>query len=84
MSPEDWAPLVARVLAGERAGDVAREVGVCGRQLNVRVVHRTRRARGPLSALTPEQRADYDVIRKAKFTQTEALRAIGRADLVPA
>lgn len=38
----------------------------------------------PLAALTPEERADYDLLKKrALYTRAEALRAIGRADLIP-
>jgi hypothetical protein len=36
-----------------------------------------------LSTLTVQQRADYDVLKvKGKMSRSEALRAIGRADLV--
>jgi transposase len=31
----------------------------------------------PLAALTPEQRADYDVLKRAKYSRAEALAAIG-------
>ncbi len=42
-------------------------------------------ARNPLAALTPEERADYDVLRrKGGLTRDEALRAIGRGDLIRA
>lgn len=36
----------------------------------------------PLVALTESERADYDVLKKAGYTRAEALRAIGRADLI--
>jgi hypothetical protein len=40
-------------------------------------------ARNPLAALTPQERADYNLVkRKMGYTRDEALTAIGRADLV--
>lgn len=36
----------------------------------------------PLAALTREKRADYDTLKRAGYTRPEALRAIGRADLL--
>lgn len=36
----------------------------------------------PLAALTPEQRADYDTLKRAHYTRNEALTAIGRSDLI--
>ena len=42
-------------------------------------------ARNPLAALTPAERADYDTLRrKGGYTRSDALRAIGRSDLVGA
>ena len=32
----------------------------------------------PLVALTPEERADYDILRKAGYTRAEAFAAMGR------
>lgn len=32
----------------------------------------------PLAALTPNERADYDVLRKAGYTRAEAFAAMGR------
>lgn len=98
----DWAPLIARVLAGERAADVAREVGVDGRSLNMRSNHarpefaaardaRIMRATRRLemyslrAAMSDGERADYDTWKRvARLPRNEALRAIGRADLVSA
>jgi hypothetical protein len=37
----------------------------------------------PLAALTAAQRADYDVlVKKGSFRRTEALRSVGRGDLI--
>lgn len=36
----------------------------------------------PLAALTAEERADYDLMKRNKFTRNEALTAIGRKDLI--
>ena len=41
-------------------------------------------ARNPLVLLTAAERADYDMLRKkGGSTRNDALRAIGRADLIP-
>lgn len=37
-----------------------------------------------LAKLTPAERADYNWIKRKRFTRTEALRLIGRLDLVRA
>lgn len=37
----------------------------------------------PLAALSPEERADYDVLKKAGYSRQYALLSIGRADLAP-
>jgi hypothetical protein len=38
---------------------------------------------GPLATLTPQQRADYNLlVTRGGLRRSEALRAIGRADLV--
>lgn len=39
-------------------------------------------AYNPLAALSPEERADYDLMKRNKFTRNEALTAIGRKDLI--
>lgn len=36
----------------------------------------------PLAALSSEERADYDLMKRNKFTRNEALTAIGRKDLI--
>ncbi|APX88671.1 hypothetical protein BV394_02095 [Brevirhabdus pacifica] len=36
----------------------------------------------PLAALTAEERADYDLMKRNKLTRNEALTAIGRKDLI--
>lgn len=41
-------------------------------------------AANPLAKLTPAERADYDLIKRKKFTRAEALRLVGRHDLVMA
>ena len=38
----------------------------------------------PLVLLTPRQRADYDILRRARYSRDDALRAIGRPDLIKA
>ena len=38
-SDSDWPALIARVHAGERAKDVAREAGVDGRRLRMKALH---------------------------------------------
>lgn len=35
----------------------------------------------PLAALTPDERADYDRLKRAKYTRKEAFCAVGRGDL---
>jgi hypothetical protein len=37
----------------------------------------------PLVLLTDAERADYDVLKKAGYSRSDALAAIGRADLSP-
>lgn len=39
-------------------------------------------ARNPLVLLTPQERTDYNTLKKAGHPRADALRAIGRADLV--
>ena len=114
----DWAALIARVHAGERAKDVAREHGLSGRVLWMKALHadpsfaaaHRERSRermkalnadpsfaaasrermkalhaepgfNPLVALSEQERADYDVLKKNGYTRAEAFRAIGRAEL---
>ena len=45
LAPEDWAPLVARVLAGEREKDVAAEAGVSSAQLRGKIMAARNRAK---------------------------------------
>ena len=36
----------------------------------------------PLVVLTPAERADYDVLKRAGYSRDDVFRAIGRADLI--
>ena len=38
----------------------------------------------PLVLLTPAERADYDVLKRAGYSRADALRAIGRLDILDA
>ena len=103
MTPDpDWLAMIARVHAGERAKDVAREFSVDGRVLSMRALHadpefaERRRERNrermkalnadpefnPLAALSAAERADYDTLKKAGHSRAEALRSVGRDDLI--
>ena len=96
----DWPALIARVHAGERARDVAREHGIDGRVLRMRAQHadpecaerHRERMRAlhadpefnPLASLSDAERADYDILKRNGYSRAEALGTIGRADLVTA
>ena len=93
----DWPALIARVHAGERARDVAREYGIDGRVLHMRALHadpefaeRNRERmralnadpdKNPLVRLTATERSDYDILKRNGYSRAEALTSIGRGDL---
>lgn len=80
-SASDWPALIARVRAGERAKDVAREAGVDGRRLRMKALNADPEF-NPLVLLTEAERADYDTLKQAGYTRDDAFFAIGRLDLV--
>ena len=93
----DWPALIARVHAGERARDVAREHGIDGRVLRMRALHadpefaeRSRERMRALNAdpefnqlasLSDAERAVYDILKRNGYSRAEALTSIGRGDL---
>lgn len=77
----DWPALIARVHAGERARDVAREHGIDRRALSMRALNADP-ARNPLVLLTAAERADYDLLMRNGYSRVDALTAIGRSDLI--
>jgi len=83
----------ARGVCVQAAQDYARRTGlrfVDGRSTQVykdrrSAIQKARKADpalNPLVLLTPEERADYDLMKRKGFTRAEALTSIGRTDLV--
>lgn len=77
MTTEDWDTLVARVIAGERAKDVARQAGVNARSLRAVANSRSGAAR-PLR-LTDDEGRQYRTLKANGYTRREAFAAIRRA-----
>lgn len=70
----------ARGVTRQAASDAARIRGLAFRDGRTRPDSTGRG--NPLVALSPEERADYDRMKRSKFTRNEALTAIGRKDLI--